>query len=396
MQNSERYFQQSDEQRMIIERVGTFAGNEMKPLARYFDDYGNTKEGQQKFRELRKKAASLGILGLGIPEEYGGIKASAITLGLVCEEIGRKGVSFMLMEPPVIFSAIPILHWGTEEQKKRYLSRLVNGDLSSFGLYVTEPGAGSEVTAISTRAVRSGDEYVLNGEKMFVSGSQWDEVAVIACKTKEESGHRGISLIVVDLNVEGVERIKLRTMGWHNLELGGIALHDVRVPAENLVGKENDGFYYLMKAFEGERVFHSCGAVGIAEGSLGETIEYVKQRKQFGRPIGKFEAVQFRIAEAATQLEAAKWFCHRTLWLMDHGVTVRKESAMLKWWVNEVAYKSVNDMILNKGAYGYTLDCLDDIRLRELKGGAIAGGTGDIQKIIIGRELLGKEFDPLS
>jgi cyclohexanecarboxyl-CoA dehydrogenase len=287
------------------------------------------------------------------------------------------------------------MNWGSKSQKDEYLPRLISGELVSLGLYVTEPGAGSDIGAISTSATREGDELILNGEKVFVSGAQWDEVAVIACKTNQDGGHRGLSLVIVDLESPGVTRTKLRSMGWHNMELGGIVLKEVRVPTSNLIGEENHGFRYLMEAFEAERIYWSCGSLGIAEGSFDETVEFVKQRRQFDRPIGKFEAVQFRMAEAATYLEAAKWFCYRALWLKENGQSIRKESAMLKWWTIDMAYNVVNEMMLNKGAYGFTSDCLDDIRLRELKGASIAGGTPDIQKIVIGREILGKEFDPI-
>jgi cyclohexanecarboxyl-CoA dehydrogenase len=201
-------------------------------------------------------------------------------------------------------------------------------------------------------------------------------------------------MFLVETNRPGVEKHKLDALGWKLFSFGGLVLRDVTIPATNLIGEENQGFRYVMETFDLMRALIAIWCVGMAEESLDENIEYVKQRKAFGRPIAKFESVQSRIVEGYTKLEAARLLCYRTLWLKDKGQRITKEASMIKWYVPVLTFNVVNDCLQNRGALGFTTECLDEYRLREIRGASIGDGTTDINKIVVARELLGREFLP--
>lgn len=258
----------------------------------------------------------------------------------------------------------------------------------------TEPHCGSDVSQIKTSAKRDGDDYIINGEKQMVGGTRWSEAHLVYCRTSDAPGSKGISAFIIEDNREGVSRYQFRTLGGPFWEIGGIVYKDVRIPAKNLVGREGQGFHLAMGMFDWMRALTGCRCVGEAQGSLDESIEYVKQRSAFGQPIGKWEAVQFRISEDSTILEAARWLSYRALWLASVRKPYTKEAAMVKWWVPSVTFNIVNNCIQNKGAFGYTTETLDELKLRHIRALWLADGTIDIQKIIIGREILGREFVP--
>jgi len=245
----------------------------------------------------------------------------------------------------------------------------------------------------TSAVIREGD-YVLNGEKQMVTNPMEASAFIVFAKTKPEAGAHGISAFLVPMDTPGISRYRFPTMGPRLTSFGGFVMNNVLVPKENLIGQENGGFYALMKTFDSLRVLLALYSIGLAEASLDEAIDYVKHRIAFGSPIGKFESVQFRIAEDSTLIEAARLLCYKALWLISRGERSTKESAMAKWWSPMVAFNAINNCIQNRGAVGYTSETHDELRLRDARGMWFADGTADIMKIIVGREILGKDFVP--
>lgn len=234
----------------------------------------------------------------------------------------------------------------------------------------------------------------MNGEKQCITGVNECGAYCLLAKTAPDKGPKGVSMFLLEMNRPGIERYEFDALGWRLFSFGGIVLKNVKIPVTNLIGEENKGFHYVMETFDLMRSLIAVWCVGLAEGALDETIEYTKQRKAFGRPIAKFESVQSRIVEGYTKLEAARLLCYRTLWLKDKGQRITKDSAMIKWYAHLVAFHVVDDCLQNRGAIGYTTLCLDEYRLREIRGAMIGDGTTDINKIVVARELLGREFLP--
>jgi alkylation response protein AidB-like acyl-CoA dehydrogenase len=310
-------------------------------------------------------------------------------MGIAVEELARAGWPIPLGD---IMAEILCLH-GSQQLKDQWLPSLAKGD-KILGVASTEPSVGSDAGAISTRAVKKGNEYVINGEKQCITGINECAAYCLMARTGPKTDAKGVSMFLVETDRKGIEKYMFDALGWRLFSFGGFVLKDVVIPVSNLIGEENRGFYYVMETFDLMRAYIALWTVGMAEAALEESIEYVKQRKAFGNPIGKFESVQFRIAEDYTTLQAAKLLCYRTFWLKDKNKPFTKESAMIKFWVPQVAFNVVNDCIQNRGAVGFTTETLDEFRLREIRGSMIGDGTSDIMKIIIARELLGREFVP--
>ena len=328
-------------------------------------------------------------LGLRFPKEHGGQEADAVTMGILVEEQARVGWQIPLGD---IMGEILALH-GPEHLKREWLPAMAKGE-RMLGIANTEPSTGSDAGAITTRAIRKGDNYILNGEKQCITGINECAGYCLLAKTDPDKGSKGVSMFLVEMSRPGIERYKFDALGWKLFSFGGIVLKDVAVPATNLIGEENQGFRYVMETFDLMRALIAIWCVGIAEGALDENIDYVKQRTAFGRPIAKFESVQSRIVEGYTKLEAARLLCYRTLWLKDKGQKITKYSAMVKWYAPQICFGIVNDCLQNRGAIGFTTECLDEYRLREIRGAMIGDGTTDINKIVVARELLGREYLP--
>jgi len=376
-------FEFTGEQELFRRTVREFARKEVAPKIREYE-----RKGQFPW-EIYRKMGNAGLLGLRLPKTYGGQEADAVTMGILQEELGRAGWQIPLGD---ILGEILALH-GPEHLKSEWLPALVKGE-KMLGIANTEPSAGSDAAAIATRAVRTSENYVLNGEKQFITGIEECGAYCLLAKTAPDKGSKGVSMFLVETNRPGVEKHKLDALGWKLFSFGGLLLRDVTIPFTNLIGEENQGFLYVMETFDLMRALIAIWCVGMAEESLDENIEYVKQRKAFGRPIAKFESVQSRIVEGYTKLEAARLLCYRTLWLKDKGQRITKEASMIKWYVPVLAFNVVNDCLQNRGALGFTTECLDEYRLREIRGASIGDGTTDINKIVVARELLGREFLP--
>jgi len=376
-------FEFTGEQELFRRTVREFAKKEIAPKVREY-------ERKREFPwELYRKMGQAGLLGLRLPRQYGGQEADAVTMGILQEELGRAGWQIPLGD---IMAEILALN-GSEHLKSEWLPAMVRGE-KIIGIANTEPGAGSDAAEIATRAVRKGDSYVLNGEKQCITGIDECGAYCVLAKTDPDKGSKGVSMFFVEMNRPGIEKYNFDALGWKLFSFGGFVLKDVSVPSTNLVGEENQGFRYVMETFDLMRALIAIWCIGMAEASLDENVEYVKQRKAFGRPIGKFESVQSRIVEGYTKVEAARLLCYRTLWLKDKGQKITKESAMIKWYAPLISFGVVNDCLQNRGAIGYTTECMDEYRLREIRGAMIGDGTTDINKIVVAREILGREYLP--
>ena len=376
-------FDFSEEQELFRKTVREFAKKEIAPKIRNAE-----REGKFPW-ELYRKMGQTGLLGLRYPKQYGGQEADAVTMGILVEEVARAGWQIPLGD---IMGEILSLH-GPEHLKKEWLPGMAKGE-KMLGIANTEPAAGSDAAAITTRAVRKGDNYVLNGEKQYITGVNECGAYCLLAKTDQEGGAKGVSMFFVEMDRPGIERYDLDALGWKLFSFGGFVLKDVTVPVENLIGEEGRGFYYVMETFDLMRALIAVWCVGMAEAAIDENIEYVKQRTAFGRPIGKYESVQSRIVDGYTKLEAAKLLCYKTLWTKDKGKKITKQSAMIKWYVPELCFEIVNNCLQNRGALGFTTESLDEYRLREIRGAMIGDGTIDINKIVVARELLGRDFLP--
>jgi cyclohexanecarboxyl-CoA dehydrogenase len=376
----------SESQQEFARVVRAFALEVLAPKYAYWDRSG--KFPAEQWRQM----GDLGIAGLCIPESYGGQEANCITTGIAAEEIARGDFNcgYVLIENCLNGE---ILQHANETLKATWLPGMARGDYLS-ALAVTEAAGGSDAASLRTRAIPCGDEYIISGEKSGISMIMPANIAVVFAKTAPEAGARGVSAFLVPMNLPGISRTPLRDMGERAIQRGSLFLDGVRVPRDHLIGAEGQGFYLVMKAFDYSRVIIALMCIGAAEQSLDETIDYVKQRQAFGRPLAKFEGVSFPIAEHATLLEAARWLCYRALWLRDQGLPHAKEAAMAKWWGPKIAVDAIHECLLLHGHYGYTQDLPLEQRLRDVIGLEIGDGTAQVSKIVVARELLGRDFLP--
>ncbi|HET7657989.1 MAG TPA: acyl-CoA dehydrogenase family protein [Bacillales bacterium] len=330
----------------------------------------------------------MGLAGLRMNPEYGGSGADCVMAGIAAEEIGRGdfNAAYAVVMNGLIGEILQ--DHASEYLKKTWLEPLAQGRLI-LGIAVTEPQAGSDVSAMKLKASRDGDHYVLNGEKSGISLARDANGFLIFARTEEAGGAKGISAFLVPAEQPGMEIRLIDDMGNLPIGRGSIFLDDVRVPIENLVGEENKGFYQVMKGFDLSRVLIALQCIGAAEQTLDETIRHVKERQAFGRVLAKFEGVSFPIAEWHTQLEMARWLCYRTLWLRDQGLPHTKEASMCKWIGPSVAMQTIHECLLLNGHYAYTKEMPIEQRLRDVIGLEIGDGTAQTQKIVIARELLG-------
>jgi cyclohexanecarboxyl-CoA dehydrogenase len=366
--------------------VRAFAREELAPQYAHWD---RTAEFPA---EQWRKMGQIGLTGICLPEAYGGQQADCVTVGIAAEEISRGDFNcgYALIENCLNGA---ILQHASESTKAAWLPGMARGD-HVVAVAVTEARGGSDAASMQTRAVQRGDEYILNGEKSGISLVMPAAAVIVFAKTNQQAGARGVSTFLVPTHLPGVSRMPLKDMGERAIQRGSLFLDDVRLPRDALIGAEGQGFYLVMNAFDYSRVIIALMCIGAAEQSLDETIAYVKERQAFGRPLAKFEGVSFPIAEHATMLEAARWLCYRTLWLRDQGLPHSKEAAMVKWWGPKVAVEAIHECLLLHGHYGYTQDLPLEQRLRDVIGLEIGDGTAQISKVVVARELFGREFLP--
>jgi acyl-CoA dehydrogenase len=343
-------------------------------------------------RDLWKRACDLGFIGTFIDEAYGGPGLGFLEHALIAEEFSRVDAGCGAIIHTTLGSEFILLS-GREEQKKRYLPLLPRGE-AIMGMAITEPDAGSDVVSVSTLARRVKNRYVISGSKMFITNGNLADFIVIICLTNENEvvRTRRHSAILVETNREGFEANKLkRKLGMRASDTAELHFSEVEVPLENLVGDvEGEGFPQLMAVFNRTRVAVASSGVGIAQGGLEKAIQYAKQRKQFGSPLGSFQGIQFKLAEMASWIEAARALCYNAGWMVDQGKIDPKLVSMAKWFAGEVAVKVIDEVVQIHGGYGYLGEYGIERLYRDAKLMEIVEGTKEIEKLIIARELLGR------
>jgi len=337
-----------------------------------------------------KKAAEEGFIGLHYPEEYGGSGFGVLENTLVVEEFCRRdsGIGAALMT--VDFSSENVLRYGTHEQKERYLIPVAEGAAISAGA-ITEPEHGSDITQMATTAVRDGDEWVINGVKTFITNAGLADYYVVICQTDTEAGHRGQSMIMVEKDVEGMAVSSVgQKMGIRMIPTGELTFKDVRVPAANLLGEENRGFYQILSFFDESRIETAAQALGTAQGAFDRALEYVKGREQFGRKIAQFQATKHKLAEMATKLELARLITYKAAWAADQGKPDTKITSMAKYYAGRSAVEVTDEAIQLLGGYGYMTEFEVERFYRDVRITEIYEGTREIQKNIIAGAVIGK------
>ena len=377
-------FKLSREQQDIRKAAREFAEGEFPEIAQACDQ-------EEKYpRDLVRKAAELGFIGLNFPEKYGGSGYGYLEKCIVSEELWRvdPGLGSVLIS--ATFGADMIELYGRDEQKKKYLIPLTRGE-AVMGSAITEPDAGSDVSAVRTTAVKEGNDYVINGNKIFITNGTVASYFMVICLTNpnDPSRHSRHSVILVESDREGFEANKLRhKLGIRASDTAELSFKDVRVPQENLIGEEGKGFYQFMEFFNRTRIHVGAEGVGIAQGAMEKAIKYAKERKQFGQPLGTFQAIQFKIAEMATLVRAARNLVYEAAWKADKGDPDRKLTAMAKWFAGEAAVRVAEEAIQVHGGYGYMAEYDVERFYRDAKIIEIYEGTKEIEKLIIARTLL--------
>jgi acyl-CoA dehydrogenase len=374
-------FALTDEQKALRDLAREFAANEIRPKAAEYDEHSTHPA------DIIAKAHDVGLMNVHVPEELGGLGLNGFGGMLIGEELawGCSGVATSIVANTL--GAAPVLIAGTDEQKRRWVSMLLDEPLlCSFGL--TEPNAGSDVSGIQTTAVRHGDEYVLNGSKMFITNAGHCEWLVVFASTDKEQGHRGLSAFVVPRAAEGVTIEKhLDKMGQRATDTSAIAFQDVRVPADDRLGQEGEGFKIAMTTLDFTRPGTAAGAVGVARAAYEYSIEYARERIQFGQPIAMNQGVNFLIADMAAEIEAARLLTWQAAWLHDQGKRATLESSFAKRFAADTAMKVTTDAVQIFGGYGYMKEYPVEKLMRDAKLFQIYEGTSQIQRLVIAREI---------
>jgi len=376
-------FKLTKEQEMIKKMVREFTVNEVEPIASEIDE-------EERFpEETVKKMSKLNLMGLTIPKEYGGVYVDGVSYAIVIEELSRRCASTgCVTAVHNSIASFPSIKYGTEDMKKKYLPKMATGEfIGAFSL--TEPNAGTDAGGLQTVAEKDGDDYIINGTKIFVTNGPQAGVVNIIAKTDKSKGTRGISCFLVEgsnpgLSI-GVIETKMGIRGSHQCEF---VLKDCRVPKEALIGSEGMGFKIAMEALDHGRVGIAAQALGIAQGALDEAVKYSQEREQFGRPLAKFQAIQWMLADMETEINAARFLVYSAAAKKTEGKRFSKEAAMAKLYASEVAGRAVNKAVQIHGGYGYTRDYPVERYFRDQKITEIYEGTSEVQRMVISGALL--------
>ncbi|MDQ7784778.1 MAG: acyl-CoA dehydrogenase [Desulfomonilaceae bacterium] len=376
----------TDEQKMAREMAGKFADKELKPIADRLDREHTHSP------EVLKALAEMGVLGVAVPEEYGGGGMDYVSYALIVAEISRGcGGTGTIVAAHNSLYCYPMLKFGTEEQKQRFLVPCASG--ASIGCYaLTESDAGSDPAAMRTTARLDGDSWVINGEKKFITSGNIADYCVFAASTDRSKGYKGISQFVCDLRETPgfkVGRVEEK-LGINASGTAELIFEDARIPKENILGEQGAGLRQMLETLDSGRISIAAQALGIGRAVLEESIEYAKARTQFGKPIAEFQAIQWKIADMATQLDAAELLIVRAAWLEDHGLPFEKEAAMAKMFASDTAMQAAIEGVQILGGYGYCKDYPMERHMRDVKITQIYEGTNEIQRLVIARNLLGK------
>ena len=377
-------FELNDEQKMIRKMVRDFAENEIAPIAQETDQSG------QFPWQIIHKMGKLGLMGLPFSEEYGGAGADAVSYAIAMEEISRVcGSTGITLAAHISLCTFPIYHFGSEEQKRKYVPKLARGEwIGALGL--TEPGAGSDAGGIKTRAVLDGDEWVINGEKCFITNGSIADVVVLTALTDPEKGTRGISSFIVEKGTPGFRPGRdEEKMGLKGSITSELFFEDCRIPRENILGTPGEGFKQALITLDGGRISIGAMALGLAQGAFERALAYSKERQQFGQPICNFQGIQWMLADMATEIEAARLMVYRAAWLEDQGVRFTKEAAMAKLYASEAAERACFKALQIHGGYGYMREYEVERIYRDQRLCTIGEGTSEIQRLVIARQVLG-------
>jgi len=373
----------NEQQKMIRDMVRQFAEKEIAPVAAELDQKAEYPT------KILEKMAKLGLLGAIIPTEYGGAGLDTISYATIVEEISRKCASTgVITSVHNSLVAWPIMKYGTDEQKKKYLPPLAKGE--KIGAFAgTEPNAGSDLGAMQTSAKLKGNKYIINGDKTFITSGSEAGIIIVFAVTDKNAGPKGISAFIVESTVKGFKVGSIYDkMGINANHVAELIFENMEVPKENLLGKEGEGFKIALSALDCGRIGIAAQAVGIAQAALDESIEYSKQREQFGRPIAKFQAIQWMIADMATRIEASRYLVYNAAYVKDTGVRFSKEAAMAKLFASETAMDIVIKAVQIHGGYGYTKEYTVERLFRDAKITEIYEGTSEVQRMVIAGSLL--------
>ncbi|BDG59439.1 acyl-CoA dehydrogenase [Caldinitratiruptor microaerophilus] len=379
-------FDLTEEQAAIRRMAREFAEAEVAPGAAERDE-------KHLFPlDLVRRMGELGFFGIPFAEAYGGLGGDYVSYALAVEEIARADAGLGLTYAAHVSIGLgPVYSFGTEEQKQRWLPGGIRGEyLASFGL--TEPQAGSDAAATRTTAERDGDHWVLNGQKQFITNAGYAGYVVCTAVTEKGKGHRGISNFIVPTDAPGF-RVgpPLKKLGLHSSDTRPLYFDDCRVPAENLLGRPGEGFKQFMATLDGGRISIGAFCVGIARAAYEAALRYAKEREQFGRRIGEFQAIQFKLADMAMEIELARTQVLKAAWLKDQGRPYTREAAMAKLFASEMATRAASQAVQIHGGYGYVRDYPVERYYRDVKLGEIGEGTSEIQRLVIARHILGEQ-----
>ncbi|MGB4438040.1 MAG: acyl-CoA dehydrogenase [Sedimentibacter sp.] len=376
-------FQLSKEHEMARQLFRSFAVKEVEPLAEEIDE-------QERFPvETVEKMHKYGFMGIPFPKEYGGQGCDNLTYVMAVEELSKVcGTTGVILSAHTSLCGSPIYEYGTEEQKKKYLTKLASGEwLGAFGL--TEAGAGTDASGQQTKAVLDGDNYILNGSKIFITNASYADVYIVMAMTDKSQGTRGISAFIVEKTFPGFsigkKELKMGIRGSATCEL---VFQDCIVPKENLLGKIGQGFKIAMHTLDGGRIGIAAQALGIAQGAIDETVKYVKERKQFGKTLSKFQNTQFQLADMQTRVDAARLLVYRAACSKDEGKPYGVDAAMAKLFASEAAMSVTTKAVQLHGGYGYTRDYPVERMMRDAKITEIYEGTSEVQRMVISANML--------
>ncbi|WP_252314678.1 acyl-CoA dehydrogenase [Sinobaca sp. H24] len=373
----------TEEQQMIRKMVRDFANKEVAPTAEERDE-------EERFdRSIFNKMAELGLTGIPWPEQYGGIGGDYVSYVIAVEELSRVCASTgVTLSAHLSLAGWPVYTYGTEEQKQKYLTAMASGEMmGAYGL--TEPGSGSDAAAMKTTARKENGEYVLNGSKIFITNGGEADVYIVFAVTDSALKHKGVSAFIVEKNFPGFSvGKKEKKLGIRSSPTTEIIFEDCRVPEENLLGSEGQGFAIAMKTLDGGRNGIAAQAVGIAQGALDAAVDYAKERKQFGKPIASMQGISFKLADMAVKVEASRLLTYQAAWNESAGIAYGKESAMSKLFAGDSAMDVTIEAVQVFGGYGYTKDYPVERYMRDAKITQIYEGTNEVQRLVIGKMLL--------
>lgn len=382
-------FELNSEQRMYQRAVHEFCEHELKPYASEVDETGEMRW------EAIRKMPSLGLTGLQVPEEYGGAGLDTVSAALALEELGRAcGSTALSLAAHNGLGCAPIVNWGSDAQKEKYLPRLTSGEVLG-SLALTEAGAGSDLAGgVRTAGVKEGDSWIIDGSKAWITNPRFAPVIITLVRTDKEAGTRGFSMILVEPGTEGLTiHAPEKKMGLKGSPTQMLSFDEVRVPLEATLGPEGRGFHQTMQTLDGGRISIGAISVGLARAAFEESVKYAKQRRAFGKPIAEHQAIQWMIADAAMEIEAARFMVWRSAWLKDQGKDFSKAAAMGKLMATEVAEKVARNAIQIHGSYGYSREFPVERIYRDQRLMTIGEGTSEIQRMVIARKVLAEFGD---